>query len=155
MANSIKQSGGGPALQITREARAAGLAEEATGDDLEGAARWARLADVRVYGFDNFLLVVDRDRVDVEDVAELVASAARDTRSIYQGVDASVRPAGNGCMVSLPGLDGTGLEVGDTAPAHPAPNMLVIHARDGAAARLAEDLATIRLEQIDDYDSFG
>lgn len=153
MPNDIKKTDDTPALQVTREARSADLAEESTDDDAEGSERWARLSDVRVYGFDGAVIVVDRERVDVDDVAELVATAARDTNSIYQGRDGSVRVAGNGCLVSLPGLEDTGIAVGDTAPAHPAPNMLVIteDTRDGS--RLAEDLKTIRREQVGPDDS--
>lgn len=148
MPNSIKFSGEGPALQVTKPARAADLAEEASDDNLEGTDRWAQLADVRVYGFDDALLVVDRDHVDTEHTADLVAAAARDTKSIYLGANASVRPAGNGCMVSLPGLDETSLDVGETAPAHPAPNVLVITADTSDGVRLADDLTSIRREQV-------
>lgn len=149
MANAIKRSGEGLALQITREARAADLATTVADGEATGADRWARLAAVRVYGFDGLLLVVDRERAAAEHVAELVASAAGDTASIYRGANASVRPAGNGCMVSLPGLEETGLELGQTVPARPAPNLLVIHARESRPARVAEDLATIRRGQVE------
>lgn len=149
MANAIKRSGEGLALQITREARAAELAETVADEEATGADRWARLADVRVYGFDGLLLVVDRERVATEHVAELVASAAGDTKSVYCGANASVRPAGNGCMVSLPGIEETGLERGDAVPARPAPGLLVIHARESQPARVAEDLVTIRRGQVD------
>jgi len=37
--NSIKFSGEGPPLQVTKPARATDLAEEASGDDLEGTDR--------------------------------------------------------------------------------------------------------------------
>lgn len=55
MGNSIKRSGEGLALQITEDARSAGLVEE----NNEGEA--TRLAEVRVHSFDDLLLVVDRD----------------------------------------------------------------------------------------------
>lgn len=152
MANAIKRSGEGLALQITRDARAADLAATVADEEATGADRWARLADVRVYGFDGLLLVVDRERVATEHVAELVTSAASDTASIHLGANASVRPAGNGCMVSLPGVEDTGLEVGERAPARPAPNVLVIHARRSQPARIAEDLTAIRRGQVDERD---
>ncbi len=148
MPNTVKQSGEGPALQVTKPARAAELAELATGEGKTGVERWADLADVRVYGFDKALLVVRPSEMKSEHIAELVASAARDTGSIYNGMDASVRAAGNGCMVSLPGLDKTGIHVDDTAPVHPGPDILVV--TDGSAdrARLAKDLVSIRQAQI-------
>jgi hypothetical protein len=86
--------------------------------------------------------------MDVEDVADLVATIARDTKSIYTGQNASIRPAGNGCMVSLPGVMDTGLKLGDTAPAHPAPDMLIITPDTKDGTRLAEDLVSIRRDQI-------
>lgn len=147
MPNGIKQSGEGPALQVTEAARTAGLAEQATGDNLTGVERWERLADVRVYGFDGVLLVVDNRMTD-EAVAELVASAARDTESIHRGRDASVRPAGNGCMVSLPGLEDTGMRVGDVAPVVPGPGLLVVTDGTDARGRIATDLVTNRREQV-------
>jgi hypothetical protein len=119
MANSVKQSGQGPALWVTKQAQAADLAETTSKDGAEGVERWAYLANVRVYGFDGALLVVDTEKMATNKIAELVASAAGDTDSIYLGASASIRTAGNGCMFSLPDLAPTGLEIGDTAPAHP------------------------------------
>jgi hypothetical protein len=148
MANSIKKNDETPALQVTKSARAAGLAEEASGDDLTGADRWESLANVRVYGFDSLMLVLNHEKMNRRDVAELVATAASDTGSIHKGLDASVRVAGNGCMVSLPGMYETGFRVGDTAPVHPAPDMLVVH-DSGDRQRLATDLVTIRKQQSD------
>lgn len=148
MANSVKQSGEGPALQITKQARAVDLAETTSEDGAEGAKRRAYVANVRVYGFENALLIVDREKMTAQEIAKLVVSAAGDTDSIYLGASASIRPAGNGCMVSLPGLDPTGLKIGDTVPAHPGPNMLMITADTGAGMRLAEDLITLRKAQI-------
>lgn len=91
MPNSIKDAGAdGVALQITKPARAAGLVEE----DSDGNATYR--ADVRVYAFDDVLLVVDRERMNTDDVAELVASVAQDTDSIYQAVDAVSTSPGTG-----------------------------------------------------------
>lgn len=148
MANSIKQSGEGAALQVTKPARAADLAASKSGEDYTGAERWARLADVRVYGFDELLLVFDRDRVDITEMAELVATTARDTKSIHLGSNASLRPAGNGCMVSLPGITEAGFHIGDTAAVHPGPNMLAI-TKSSADIRIVADLLSIRRDQID------
>ena len=140
MANSIKESGGGLALQVTRPARQAGLVEE----DTEGEA--TRLAGVHVYGFDDLLLVVDSVRVSGSDRAELVATAAKDTGSIHEGATASVEIAGNGYQVQLPGSRQAGLNVGDNAPVVSAVGLLVIH--DGTNPRIADDLVTIRNEQV-------
>jgi len=148
MANIVKQSGEGPALQVTEAARTAGLAEEATGDGLTGVERWERLADVRVYGFDGMVLVVDDEMTD-RAVAELVVNATRDTGSIHQGHRASVRPAGNGCMVSVPGLEDTGMCVGDVAPVVPGPGTLVVTDGTDERGRLAADLVAYRREQVE------
>jgi len=142
MPNAIKQSGEGLALQVTKPARSAGLVEEnADGEPTRRAA-------VLVYAFDDVLLVVDVDRVAVADRAELVASAARDTKSIYRAARASIQIAGNGYQVNLPPAEDAGFEEGDPAPVHPAPGVLVITTDAPQASRLAADLVTIRREQV-------
>jgi len=86
MANHIKRSGAdGLALQVTTEAREAGLVVERGNDRVDRA-------DVRVYAFDGLLLVVDRDLAD-DHVAEFVAAATRDTESIHRALDATITPA--------------------------------------------------------------
>jgi len=140
MPNSIKSTGADAvALQVTREARDAGLVEEA--DD--GATR---LAPVNVFAFDGLLLVVDRDRVDQRDVVELVTAAAEDAGSIYPGGSVRVSIRGEGYQVVLPGAPEAGFGVGDAAPCATAPGVLVIH-REGDG-RLARDLRTIRQDQV-------
>lgn len=143
MPNRIKESGEkGVALQVTKPARATGMVEETS----EGKA--TRLADVRVFSFDGLLMVVDLDRVDTEDVAELVASAAGDTKSIYRAKDASLQISGGGYQVQLPPADDAGFSVGDSAPTHTAPGVIFITPLDsGGAARLAADLVSIREDQ--------
>jgi hypothetical protein len=142
MPNAIKRSGEGLALQVTKPARAAGLVEE----DVDGEP--TRRAEVLVYAFDDTLLVVDVDRVTVADRAELVASAARDTKSIYRAARARLQIAGHGYQVNLPPAEDAGFEEGDSAPVHPAPGLLVITTDKSQAARLAADLVTIRREQV-------
>lgn len=146
MPNNIQESGADAvALQITKPARAAELVEvDSDGDPTYRAA-------VRVYAFDDVLLVVDRDRVDPAAVAELVATVARDTASIYQAVDAGVHVAGHGYKVHLPMAADAGFDIGDTAPTHPAPNLLTITKRERDGTRLAEDVKTIRLDQVHNF----
>ncbi|APX98604.1 hypothetical protein [Natronorubrum daqingense] len=146
MANQIKSSGAGLALQITDPARAAGLVEETD----EGEA--TRLANVRVYSFENLLVVVDRDRVTVADRSELVVAAARDTKSVHRAMDATLQISGNGYQVQLPPAEDAGFVEGDRAPCHPASGVVVISRDDGTSAgadagRLAGDLISIRREQ--------
>jgi hypothetical protein len=142
MPNSIKRSGEGLALQVTKPARAASFVEE----NADGEP--TRRAEVLVYAFDDTLLVVDVDRVAVADRAELVASATRDTRSIYRAARASLQVAGNGYQVNLPPAEDAGFEEGDSAPVHPAHGVLVVTTTDPPAAQFAADLATIRREQV-------
>lgn len=127
---------------MTRPARAASLVEE----NADGEP--TRRAEVLVYAFDDVLLVVDVDRVAVADRAELVASAARDTKSIYRAAGASIQIAGNGYQVNLPPVEDVGFEEGDLAPVYPAPGLLVIITDERQAAHLAADLVTIRHEQV-------
>ncbi|SIR66770.1 hypothetical protein SAMN05421858_3235 [Haladaptatus litoreus] len=139
MPNTIKQSGDGLALQVTKPARAAGLVEEI--DD-----ETTRLADIHVFAFDGLLLVVDIDRIADENIVELVTSAALDTVSIHRVANASVQIAGNGYQVQLPGAADARFHAGDRAPCTPAPNLLVIAAE--GSERVAADMATIRREQV-------
>jgi len=139
MVNSVKESGGGLALQVTREARDAGLVEE----NADGDA--TRLAGVYVYGFDGLLVVLDAERVSAADRAALVASAADDTNSIHRGDTAEVAVRGNGYQVQLPGCRTAGFRQGDDGHVVTAPGLLVIH--DGTNGRLANDLTTSRVEQ--------
>lgn len=150
MGNDIKRSGtDGLALQITEPARSAGLVEE----NDEGDATY--LADVRVYAFDDLLLVADRDtdRVKNEDVAELVASTARDTKSVYRAVNSSVTIAGHGYQVQLPPAEDAGFYIGTSTLVKTAPGTLLIHR--GRSARLAEDLVSIRRDQVEDRMNYG
>jgi len=84
------------------------------------------------------------DRVSVSDRAELIASTARDTKSIYRAGGARIQIAGNGYQVNLPPAEDAGFDEGDAAPVHPAPGLLVITTDDRHASRLAADLVTIR-----------
>jgi len=140
MANNIKASGGGLALQVTKPARGAGLVKEDAGD------RPTYRAGVVVYGVDDLLLVVDDDRVGMADRAELIATAARDTDSIHRGAPATVEIAGNGYQVQLPGCRAAGFHEGNRTPAVARQGVLFIH--DGAQRRLLEDLTAIREEQV-------
>ncbi|WP_433632857.1 hypothetical protein [Halomicrococcus sp. NG-SE-24] len=140
MTNRIKQSGDGLALQVTKPARTAGLVEE----DENGNPN--ERADIRVFAFDGLLLLTDTDRVDDDDVAELAATAVRDTSSLHRVMDASIQIAGNGYQVQLPPAEDAGFRVGDQPACTAAPNMLVL--ADGESERLATDFEAIRREQL-------
>lgn len=68
-------------------------------------------------------------------------------------MDATMQIAGNGYQVQLPPADDAGFHEGDRAPCLAAPGILLIsQASDSPvgrdASRLADDLATIRREQV-------
>lgn len=120
-------------------------------EDREGEATY--LADVRVYAFDDLLLVVDLEAVTTEHTTELVVAAARDTDSIYQAMDASVQIAGHGYQLQLPPAEDAGFREGDVAPCQSASGRLVVSNDDRTrteidTARLAADFITIRNEQL-------
>jgi len=145
MANSIKSSGeDGLALQVTKPARSAGLVEE----NNEGNATY--LANVRVYSFEDLLIAasLDTDHLKPEAIAELVASATRDTASVYQAINASVHISGDGYQVQLPPAEDAGFYQGDTAPVKPLPGLLFIY-RD-RLKRLVDGLAVLRRDQLED-----
>lgn len=147
MANKIKSSGeDGFALQVTKPARSAGLVEE----DDEGEATF--LAKVRVFSFDSLLLVVGLESLSTEEITELVVSATQDTKSIYRAMDATMQIAGNGYQVQLPPAEDAGFDESDRAPCQAAPGILLISKHGDTvgrdASRLADDLVTIRREQV-------
>lgn len=145
MPNSLKTTTGERstlALQVTREARSAGLVEE----DVDGEATYR--APVRVYAFEDALLVVDRDRVDDAQTAALVSNMVRDTKTAYDAEKAMISHAGNGYRVQLPPAQDAGFRLDDEpAAVRTAPNLLII-ARTRQKARLADDIATIRNSQV-------
>ena len=140
MANNIKRSAGGLALQVTKQARQAGLVVE----DNDGTA--TRRAEAHVYGFDGLVLVIDSENVAMNHRAELVVTAAGDTESIHRGGKATVEIAGNGYQIQLPGCREAGFNEGDTAPVRSRDGVLIIH--DGRHSRIAGDLLTIRGAQV-------
>lgn len=155
MANSIKPAAGGLALQVTREVRRAGLVEEQEPDPVPDGETgpWPTYrASVRVHAFEGVLLVVDRDgdRVAKAAVAALVASAARDTGSVYDAEKATVVTKGHGYQLQLPPASDAGFREGDSAPVETAPGVLVIHKKSDDAARLASDLVELRNAQVEE-----
>jgi len=145
--NRIKDSGAdGVALQVTKAVRAAGMVEQTDDGDI------TRRADVRVFAFDGVLLVIDLDHVSTGEIAELVAAAANDTKSIYRAADSRPQRAGNGFQVQLPPAKDAGFDVSDRAGTHFTPGVVVITKGDGprakAASRLGADLVSLRQAQI-------
>ena len=140
MVNPIKKGGDNDLrLQVTKPVREAGLVAE----DIDGEA--IELDSVYVYSFDGLIVVIGQS-VDMGERAELVWTATNDTNSIHGGYPATVAEAGNGYQVNLPGGSEAGFRTGDKAPVVACDRVLVIH--DGSNKRLAEDLATIRNEQV-------
>lgn len=135
--NKIKTVGGGLALQVTMPARDARLVEDATEDD-----EATYLADVKVAGVDDTLLVFDADRTDPADRAELYRVAVRDARSQHEIRDATVQTKGHGYMVLLPGAAAAGFREGDTAPVRAADGLLIITSDTRRALRRGQDLET-------------
>jgi len=98
MFHQLTTTGDGLALQVTTPVRSAGLVEE----DADGET--TSRSDVVAYGFDDLIIVLDRDteRVPMGDRAELVALAASETESIHCGIDTRIRHSGNVSRVQLP-----------------------------------------------------
>jgi hypothetical protein len=141
--NSIKSDGDSARLQITTQARAADLVDEmGEGEDRMTTYR----ADVRVHSFDSVLLVGDTT-MDNEAWADIVAKAATYTDSSYQCIEATIQHDGNGYSVALPVATEAGFQVGDDAPVHPAPQLLVI-AKDNVV-KIGRELASLRKDQVE------
>ena len=91
LVNQLKHLGAdGVNLQITKPTQRAGLVEETEDADV------TQLASVRIFTFDDLLLVADRDQIRSETLVELVVAAAQDTGSIYRSRDPSIQIADNG-----------------------------------------------------------
>lgn len=135
MVNRIKQSADGLALQVTKEARKAGLVQE------DGDGNPIDLADVAVWAFDDLLIVVGMS-VDMGERAGLVSAAAGDTDSIHAGRQSTLAVAGNGYQVQLPGAKAAGFPKGTKPDIRAVDGVLFIHGATND--RLVDDLATIR-----------
>jgi hypothetical protein len=136
--NQIKKSADGLALQMTREARKAGLVKEHSDGD-------ATLSDVAVWAVDDLLMVIDTS-VAMEHQADLVSAATSETDSIHAGRSSRLAVAGNGYQVQLPGCRPAGFSEGDDTYVHARPGVLLIH--DGSQAGLIDILASKRDEQV-------
>lgn len=162
MANQIKTVGGSGTigLQVTKEVRDAELVEERE-VETDGNREWSKeptyRADVRVFAFDNHLLVVDLDRMNTDEIAEIVSKTASATESIYRASDSSVQTKGHGYMVALPPARDAGFSPGESAPVVALPNMMVIlrktradttgGSESSAKTKVSEMIRTIRMEQ--------
>ena len=143
MANSIKPSGEGVALQVTKQVRSAGMVDETPNGDA------TRRAEVRVFAFDDLLLIVDLENVATAEIVELVMSAADDSDSIYRAMDALVKHGGEGYQVQLPNAADAGFRQGDAAPCASSPGILIITKHGSPdAERIKKDLLLIRGEQV-------
>lgn len=127
-------------LRITKPARKASLVEENENGDA------TRLVPVRVFSFDDLLIVVDLKRVDTPDLTEVIITAAQDTKSIHRALDASVQIAGNGYQVQLPPANDAGFQRGDQVAVETAPGMLFLS--PSRETRLSLDLGEIRNQQV-------
>lgn len=139
MVNHIKESADGLALQVTREARKAGLVQE----DSDGNP--AELANVAVWALDDLLIVIN-DSTSMGHRADLVTTATSETESIHAGRSSTLAVAGNGYQVQLPGCRPAGFSVGNDAHVRAIEGVLFIH--DGSQTRLIDDLIAMREAQI-------
>jgi hypothetical protein len=166
--NVLRESGGGARIHVTREANTAELAVESSNDNQTRPDSWRELADVRIYGFDGAMLVVNHHKMSSAEIAELVTSAARDTSSIHLALESSIRTSGNGLALTPSGYEHAGFRIGDKLSIHPARDILVLtpfspddeseqDSPEYAAfsssdahdrLRLAQDLIYLRKEQL-------
>jgi hypothetical protein len=145
--NSIKRVGRESdnrlALQITEPARAAGLVEDDPDGDGDLQAR--RLADCWVAAVNGLLVVID-DRIDGRERTVLIERAAAEV--LYRVVQTSVVIQGNGYRIELPNARDAGFSVGDRAPVTVASGLVCITDGDPTREHLADDLVTIRRDQV-------
>jgi len=127
MGNTVKTEGdsGALALQITRSARAADLVEESTKQDGEKEVTVVdRMAPLRTYAFDGFVLAVDRERVSDEHIVDLVTSVAEHTGTIYQSSKVKVQRSGHGFQIPVNIARDAGWEEKHAIGTYPATGVL-------------------------------
>jgi len=95
-------------MQVMRVARDNGFIRE---NDDEQVIH--RVEDLYVYTFDDLCMIIDTERIDVPERAELITAAADDSSSIYRGVPAAISDAGNGYKVALLEAKATGFSSDD------------------------------------------
>lgn len=140
---SIKPSRHGLAVTATRSIRAATLAEQHTND------KRRRKADTMIYGLNDLPLLVDRDRVGLNQRAYVVTAAAKDSGSLYKDSKAVIHATGEGVKTQLPGAEAPGFDAEDTVSLHTANHLLLVTDRSADANRLAQGLVSIRRDQAD------
>lgn len=154
MVNSFKITGGSGnlGLQVTTPVREAELVEEHPPEDRneDMVPPYARSrAHVRIHAFDGLLLAVDYDQMPDAAQAELVAHAIAETQTVYRALRSIVIIQGEGYMLQLPHAAEAGFEEGEPAPVKTAPNFLVVHKQSDEATQVAEELVSMRRNQID------
>lgn len=145
-------------LQVTFPVRDADLVEEeeqrvSGGEGTETVATY--LADVRVHAVRSHILIVDRDRVDAADEADLVTTAINDTETAYRTKHSTITRSGNGYQLQISVARDAGFYDTDTVVMESAPGIIVgVRSRadcspPGGSSQLAEDLAAIRAAQAE------
>jgi len=162
MANQVKTDGesGVLLLQITSAARKADLVDESTKMDGEKEVTVVdRMAPIRTYAFEGFVLVVDRERVDDEDIVDMVTSVAENSGTIYQSAKVKVQRGGNGFQVPINVAKDAGWRERHKIEFYPAQGVLglawvssgemdVPREKEKQAAKLGELVQTVRDTQL-------
>lgn len=154
MPNSFKRAGGSDylALQVTRPVRQAQLVDEQPPEDTDADTNPpypTYRAPVRSHAFDGVMLALDRDRIPNWAQAELVAQAITETQSVFRAIHSTVIIQGEGYMLQLPHAAEAGFQEGDPAPVKTAPNLLVIHEQSEQATQVAENVVSLRQDQVE------
>ena len=123
MVNTVKTTNSSLALQITHAARKANLVDESDHPDGEGKIV-ERYAPLRMYAFENFIVVVDTERVCDKNIVELVTTVAKRTGTIYQASNTKVQRRGNGYQIPVTVGKDAGWVEGNKIGTYPAPGVL-------------------------------
>jgi len=138
-----KRAAGGLAIQVTAVARDNGFIRE----DENGNVRH-RATELYAYSFDGLILVVDTERVEPFERADLVVVAAQDSESIHHGGTTAISDAGNGYKIQLPGAVPAGFAHTDgRADVHIAGEDGLLFVYHPDQRLLVDDLLVIRREQ--------
>jgi antitoxin component of MazEF toxin-antitoxin module len=150
MTTDVIDRGGTLGIQVTSDARAADLVEIDRDDD---GTVTVDAEPVWVGATGGVALVAGIDAVGAQDYLALLQTVASDRASDTLSDVKRVRITQNGGGVALPLPDSVAAELdveeGDPVAVQPAPGLLVVTPGDAGLARLVDDLATIRREQVE------
>ena len=116
MGNTINKKKG-LSFTLTKPAKKAGLV---SGEDQPEGHH------VRVYGFDQYIIVAGIDDITDENLSEIIVTAIEYTKTAYSATDNKISKVGHGWAVQLAPAKNAGFEADDELEAKVAPGLVLL-----------------------------